>query len=136
MCYVIKNEPTRLTVSYLPTQADIEWTNNAITGRVVWAVPSVGCVLLIHHETKNWTTYMKSNPTDQETVNYEEIETNLNILGYHEATAKIIGEAKNVNDVLFILRAMVGKAKQERGLDEFWTRVDNSICSFLENLGL
>jgi hypothetical protein len=79
---------------------------------------------------------MKSSPTELETVNYEKIETNLNVLGYHESSAIIIGEANNVNDVLIILRTTLAKAEQERELDDFWTRVNNSVCSMLDTLGL
>lgn len=136
MYWVINCESAGRFVSYIPTQSDIEQTLNIINGRVVWAIPSVGCVMLIHHEAQNWTTYMKSNPTDEETVNYEKVETNLNVLGYQEASAKIIGEANNANDVLVVLREVVSKAKQQTELDDFWNAVDRSINSILDSLGI
>jgi hypothetical protein len=118
-------------MAYIPTQADIEMTLNAINGRVVWAVPSVGCVILLHHETNTWSTYMKSNPTEIETHNYEKIETNLNVLGYHEASAQIFGRAKNVDEVIVALYVMITKTEQENGLDQFWKSVRDTISNFL-----
>tara|TARA_B110000914_G_C15342802_1_gene390069 strand:+ start:178 stop:549 length:372 start_codon:yes stop_codon:yes gene_type:complete len=123
-------------MTYIPTQADIEWTLTAINGRIVWAVPSVGCVILLHHDTNTWMTYMKSNPTELETHNYEKIETNLNVIGYHEESAKIIGQAKNVDDVLVILLAMISKTEEQKELDAFWTRVKNTVSKLLGELGL
>ena len=117
---------------YTPTQADIEWTPNAINGRIVWAVPSVGCVILLHHDTNTWMTYMKSNPTEIETHNYEKIETNLNALGYQEASAQIFGRATNVDEVIVALHVMITKTEQEKGLDQFWTRVRDSISRFFQ----
>lgn len=118
-------------MTYIPTQADIEWTINAINGKLVWAIPSVGCVILLHHDTNTWMTYMKSNPTELETHNYEKIESNLNVLGYHEASAQIFGRAINVDEVILALFAMVTKAEQEGELDHFWTRVKTTISSFI-----
>ena len=67
-------------MAYVPTKSDIEWTLNAINGRTLCGlVPSVGCVILLHHQSNSWMTYMKSNPTEQETEDYEKIETNLNV---------------------------------------------------------
>jgi hypothetical protein len=123
-------------MTYIPTQADIEWTLNAINGRIVWAVPSIGCVILLNHDTNTWMTYMKSNPTELETYNYEKIETNLNVIGYQEASAKIMGQAKNVNDVLIILRTMISKTEEQKELDAFWTRVKNNVSKLLVELGL
>ena len=76
---------------------------------------------------------MKSNPTNLETVNYEKIESNLNALGYVESSAKIIGQANNVDDVLIILQSVIHTAEEERGLDDFWARVKNSIANHFEN---
>ena len=118
-------------MTYIPTQADIEWTLNAINGRLVWAVPSVGCVILLHHDTNTWATYMKANPTELETHNYEKIETNLNVLGYHEESAQIFGRANNVDEVILALFAMIAKAEGEGELDDFWTRVKTTISSFI-----
>ena len=123
-------------MAYVPTKSDIEWTHNAINGRTVWAVPSVGCVILLHHQSSSWMTYMKSNPTEQETEDYEKIETNLNVLGYSEGSAKIIGQAKNVDDVLVILMTMISVAEAEKGLDDFWTNVKIQVSTILEELGL
>jgi hypothetical protein len=123
-------------MAYVPTKSDIEWTHNAINGRAVWAVPSVGCVILLHHQSNSWMTYMKSNPTEQETEDYEKIETNLNVLGYSEGSAKIIGQAKNVDDVLVILRTMISVTEAEKGLDDFWTNVKIQVSTILEQLGL
>ena len=123
-------------MTYVPTKSDIEWTHNAINGRTVWAVPSVGCVILLHHQSNSWMTYMKSNPTEQETEDYEKIETNLNVLGYSEGSAKIIGQAKNVDDVLVILMTMISVAEAEKGLDDFWTNVKIQVSTILEQLGL
>ena len=81
-------------------------------------------------------TYMKSNPTEQETEDYEKIETNLNVLGYSEGSAKIIGQAKNVDDVLVILRTMISVTEAEKGLDDFWTNVKIQVSTILEQLGL
>jgi len=123
-------------MTYIPTQAEIEWTLTAINGRIVWAVPSVGCVILLHHDTNTWITYMKSNPTELETHNYEKIEANLNVIGYHEASAKIIGQAKNVDDVLAILLEMISKTEEQKELDAFWVRVKNTVSRLLGELGL
>lgn len=123
-------------MAYVPTKSDIEWTHNAINGRAVWTVPSVGCVILLHHQSNSWMTYMKSNPTEQETEDYEKIETNLNVLGYSEGSAKIIGQAKNVDDVLVILRTMISVTEAEKGLDDFWTNVKIQVSTILEQLGL
>ena len=123
-------------MAYVPTKSDIEWTHNAINGRTVWAVPSVGCVILLHHQSNSWMTYMKSNPTEQETEDYEKIETNLNVLGYSEGSAKIIGQAMNVDDVLVILRTMISVTEAEKGLNDFWTSVKIQVSTILEHLGL
>ena len=123
-------------MAYVPTESDIEWTHNAINGRTVLAVPSVGCVILLHHQSNSWMTYMKSNPTEQETEDYEKIETNLNVLGYSEGSAKIIGQAKNVDDVLVILRTTISVTEAEKGLDDFWTNVKIQVSTILEQLGL
>ena len=122
-------------MAYVPTKSVIEWTHNAINGRTVWAVPSVGCVILLHHQSNSWMTYMKSNPTEQETEDYEKIETNLNVLGYSEGSAKIIGQAKNVDDVLVILRTMISVTEAEKGLDDFWTNVKLQTSKLLDQLG-
>ena len=114
---------------YTPTQADIEWTLNAINGRIVLAVPSVGCVILLHHDTNTWITFMKSRPTEIETQNYEKIETNLNVLGYHEESAQIFGRANNVDEVLLALFAMITKIQEKGELDPFWARVKAIISS-------
>ena len=116
-------------MAYTPTQADIEWTLNAINGRIVWAVPSVGCVILLHHDTKTWLTFMKSRPTEIETHNYEKIETNLNVLGYNEESAQIFGRANNVDEVLLALFAMITKIEEKGELDPFWARVKATISS-------
>ena len=79
---------------------------------------------------------MKSNPTEQETEDYEKIETNLNVLGYSEGSAKIIGQAKNVDDVLVILRTTISATEAEKGLDDFWTSVKIQVSAILEQLGL
>ena len=79
---------------------------------------------------------MKSNPTEQETDDYEKIEANLNVLGYHESSASIIREAKNVNEVLIILRTVIAKAEQERELDDFWNKVNILLSFQLDELGL
>ena len=116
-------------MAYTPTQADIEWTLNAINGRIVWAVPSVGCVILLHHDTNTWITFMKSKPTEIETHNYEKIETNLNVLGYREESAQIFGRANNVDEVLLALFAMITKIEEKEELDPFWARVKATISS-------
>lgn len=123
-------------MEYVPTKEDVEWTLNAINGRTVWAVPSVGCVILLHHSSNSWMTYMKSNPTEQETENYEKIEMNLNVLGYTEGSAKIIGQAKHVDDVLVILRTIISATEAEKGLDDFWTNVKLQVSTILDHLGL
>ena len=79
---------------------------------------------------------MKSNPTELETEEYEKVESNLMVLGYQEHSAKIIGEANNVDDVLMALRTVINKTKQQTELDTFWTSVDNSVNFMLDNLGL
>jgi len=79
---------------------------------------------------------MKSNPTELETHNYEKIEANLNVIGYHEASAKIIGQAKNVDDVLAILLEMISKTEEQKELDAFWVRVKNTVSRLLGELGL
>jgi signal-transduction protein with cAMP-binding, CBS, and nucleotidyltransferase domain len=79
---------------------------------------------------------MKSNPTEQETEDYEKIETNLNVLGYSEGSAKIIGQAKNVDDVLVILRTIISVTEAEKELDDFWTNVKIQVSTILEQLGL
>lgn len=123
-------------MTYVPSQSDIEWTLNNINGKIMWSVPSVGCVILLHHQSNSWITYMKSNPTEQETDDYEKIEANLNILGYHESSASIIGEANNVNDVLVILKTIIAKAEQKKELDEFWNGVKILVSHQLDELGL
>ena len=119
-------------MSYIPTESDVEWTRNAINGRVVWAIPSIGCVLLIMHDRKGYQTYMKSNPTELETEEYEKVESNCSILGYREISASIIGEANNADDILMILKTVIEKRKQELEPDEFWERVDAAINVLLE----
>jgi signal-transduction protein with cAMP-binding, CBS, and nucleotidyltransferase domain len=79
---------------------------------------------------------MKSNPTEQETEDYEKIETNLNVLGYSEGSAKIIGQTKNVDDVLVILRTIISVTEAEKELDDFWTNVKIQVSTILEQLGL
>ena len=108
---------------------------NHINEKIMWSVPSVGCVILLHHQSKSWITYMKSNPTEQETDDYEKIEANLNVLGYHESSASII-RGKNVNEVLIILRTVIAKAEQERELDDFWNKVNILLSFQLDELGL
>lgn len=119
-------------MAYIPTESDVEWTRNAIDGRVVWAIPSIGCVLLIMHDRKGYQTYMKSNPTELETEEYEKVESNCSILGYREISASIIGEANNADDILMILKTVIEKRKQELEPDEFWERVDSAINVLLQ----
>lgn len=123
-------------MTYVPTKSDIEWTLNAINGRIVWAVPSVGCVILIHHQSNSWMTYMKAKPTEQETEDYEKIETNLKFLGYSEGSAKTIGQANHVDDVLVILGRMISVTEAEKGLDDFWTNVKIQVLAIIDQLEL
>jgi len=133
---VIRNDFHGFLMTYIPTESDVESTRNIINGQVVWAIPTIGCVLLIMHDLKGYHTWMKSNPTDIETENYEKVETNLLVLGYRELSAQIIGEATNVNDVLIILRTVVKNVKQGNELDDFWSSVDDSVSRMLDGLGL
>jgi hypothetical protein len=84
------------------------------------------------HDRKGYQTYMKSNPTELETEEYEKVESNCSILGYREISASIIGEANNADDILMILKTVIEKRKQELEPDEFWERVDAAINVLLQ----
>ena len=93
-------------MSYVPTQEDLEWTQNAIQGISTWAAPSIGCVIKIDHENKEFLTFMKTDPTELETFNVEKIVTNLNYLGFTEVGSYIIGGANSVDDILAALETV------------------------------
>ena len=90
-------------MSYTPTPEDLEWTRKAIQGISTWASPSIGCVMKIDHENKQFLTFMKTNPTELETFNVEKIATNLNYLGYTETGSYIMGGMNSVDDILAAL---------------------------------
>lgn len=103
---------------YVPSDEDLSWTRNHIENKIVWAVPSVGCVLIINHENMFFDTWMKSEPTDEETTRFEAIESNLLSLGYTERRASIIRGTKNVEEVLFAINsAIISKEKDGKAND-------------------
>ena len=99
-------------MSYVPSEQDLAWTKNHIQNKPIWAVPSVGCVLIFDHNNMFFDTWMKSEPNDEETVYFQSIESNLLALGYSERRASIIGGTKSVEEVLFAINtAIVSKQK-------------------------
>ena len=103
---------------YVPSEDDLIWTKKHIENKVVWAVPSVGCVLIFSHGNMFFDTWMKSEPTDEETTRFEAIESNLLSLGYTERRASIIRGTKNVEEVLFAINsAIISKEKHGKAND-------------------
>ena len=105
-------------MTYVPSEDDLIWTKKHIENKVVWAVPSVGCVLIFSHGNMFFDTCMKSEPTDEETTRFEAIESNLLSLGYTERRASIIRGTKNVEEVLFAINsAIISKEKHGKAND-------------------
>ena len=103
-------------MTYVPSEEDLIWTKKHIQNKIVWAVPSVGCVLIISHENMFFDTWMKSEPTDEETIRFQSIESNLLALGYTERGASIIRGTNNVEEVLFAINsAIISKEKDGKG---------------------
>ena len=98
-------------MSYIPTPEDLEWTRNAIQGISTWAAPSIGCVIKIDHANKQFLTFMKMNPTELETFNFEKIAANLNHLGYTENGSFIMGGMNSADEILVALAAI----EEEKG---------------------
>jgi hypothetical protein len=93
-------------MEYIPSQADLEWTLNAIQGTNTWAVPSIGCVLKLDHLNKEFLIFMKEGPTELETNNVEKIVNNLTYLGFTEKGSFVMGGMAHVDQIVAALESI------------------------------
>ena len=120
-------------MSYVPSDDDLAWTKNHIENKRLWAVPSIGCVLIFDHNNMFFDTWMKSEPTDEETVRFQSIESNLLALGYSERRASIIGGAKNVEEVMFAINTAIISMEKDGIADDTWLSVKKTIQEHLKD---
>ena len=90
----------------IPSQAELEWTFNAIQGINTWAVPSIGCVLKLDHLNKEFIIFMKEKPTELETNNVEKIVSNLTHLGFTEKGSFVMGGMTHVDQIVAALESI------------------------------
>jgi len=119
-------------MTYVPSKEDLIWTKNHIKNKRMWAVPSVGCVLIFDHNNVFFDTWMKSEPSDEETIRYQSIESNLLALGYSERKVSIMRGAHNVEDVMFALNTSIIKMEKNGTADDEWLSVKKSIEQHLK----
>ena len=93
-------------MEYIPDQADLEWTFNAIQGKNTWAAPSIGCVLKLDHLNKEFVIFMKEEPTELETHNVERIVNNLTHLGFTERGSFTMGGMTHVDQIIAALESI------------------------------
>lgn len=93
----------------IPSQAELEWTLNAIQGINTWAVPSIGCVLKLDHLNKEFLIFMKEGPTELETNNVEKIVNNLAHLGFTEKGSFIMGGMTHADQIIAALESIDGQ---------------------------
>ena len=120
-------------MSYVPSNEDLVWTKNHIENKRLWAVPSIGCVLIFDHNNMFFDTWMKSEPTDEETVRFQSIESNLLALGYSERRASIFGGAKNVEEVMFAINSAIISMEKDGSADDTWLSAIKSIEEHLKD---
>ena len=123
-------------MAYVPSNEDLEWTASTIEAQRLWAIPSIGCALVIDHDNMIFDTWMKSEPTEEETLNFEAVEANMAALGYTERHASIIGGTRNVDDVLFAISRAIVRLESEGKADSAWISVKDSIDSLLDGKGV
>ncbi len=122
-------------MTYIPSPEDLEWTMGHIQNKRLWAIPSIGCALVIDHDNMIFDTWMKSEPTEEETLNFEAVDANLTALGYTERHASIIGGTRNVDDVLFAIRRAIERLERDGKADATWISVRDSIDRLLDSKG-
>ena len=120
-------------MTYVPSKEDLVWTKNHIKNKRMWAVPSVGCVLIFDHNHVFFDTWMKSEPNDEETIRYQSIESNLLALGYSERKVSIMRGAHNVEDVMFALNTSIIEMEKNGTADDEWLSVKKSIEQHLKS---
>ena len=98
----------------------------------MWAVPSVGCVLIFDHNNMFFDTWMKSEPSDEETIRFQSIESNLLALGYSERKASIIQGTNNVEEVMFAINTTIIAMEKDGTADDKWLSVKKSIEQHLK----
>ena len=123
-------------MAYVPSTEDLESTRNAIHNQRFWGIPSIGCVLIFYHDYMFFDTFMKSDPTEEETKNFEAVEANLIALGYSERNASIISGTKNVDDVLFAISRAINRMEIKGEADEIDLSVKKSIEELLDRKGV
>jgi len=110
-------------VTYSPTEEDLEWTQSTIEGRIVWAIPSIGCVFLFNHITKDYKLFMKAEHTDSEIRNLDRIELNLSAIGYCEDESNLVGGARTAEDIIQMLKILTESMADREELTEYWHSV-------------
>lgn len=93
-------------MEYIPSQADLEWTLNAIQGIKTWAAPSIGSVLKLDHLNKEFVIFMKEEPTELETHNVERIVSNLTHLGFTEKGSFVMNGMTHVDQIVAALESI------------------------------
>jgi len=110
-----------------PSKGDLEWTQSTIEGRVVWAIPSVGCVLLFDHTARDYKLFMKAEHNELELVNLERIESTLVELGYSQGEAHLVGGAQTAVDVVQMLKILTHTMSEREDLSQFWKTVQEEL---------
>ena len=123
-------------MAYVPSTEDLESTRDAIHNQRFWGIPSIGCVLIFYHDYMFFDTFMKSDPTEEETKNFEAVEANLIALGYSERNASIIGGTKNLDDVLFAISRAINIMEIKGEADEIDLSLKKNIEELLARKGV
>jgi len=117
---------------YVPSKEDLVWTKKHIENKRLWAVPSVGCVLIFDHNNMFFEIWMKSEPSEEETTRFQTIESNLLALGYSERGASIIQGTTNVEEVMFAIKHAIIVKEKNGSADDKWLSVKRSIEKHLK----